>query len=358
MSSDIARLCDETADIVFFPVRHHSPAASRLLHEWITAQRPAAVLIEGPSDFNDRIEELLLDHDLPIAIYSYVRGETGEGMPVHSGAYYPFCEYSPEWVAVQAGHEVGASVRFIDLPWSRTASDDTATHRYADAELRRSGYVRALCDRLQVEDFDDLWDRIIESQLSLALSDYLHRVHSLCTSIRASDQGEPDQHAADQHASDQHASDGRESEAPKYETGVPPGDVAREQFMASEVAAARRTTEGQILVVTGGYHSSAIWSYLEAESTTSGDASSGDASSGEASSGDDPASTADDRSQSSGDVGIALTTYSFEQLDSLTGYNAGMPSPGFYQFAWEQSASGVFDHRPILRSVVGSLRPC
>jgi len=30
-------------------------------------------LIEGPSDFNDRIDELLLPHELPVAIYSYGR---------------------------------------------------------------------------------------------------------------------------------------------------------------------------------------------------------------------------------------------------------------------------------------------
>ena len=28
--------------------------------------------------------------------------------------------------------------------------------------------------------------------------------------------------------------------------------------------------------------------------------------------------------------GIALTPYSYERLDSLTGYEAGMPNPGFY----------------------------
>ena len=34
------------------------------------------------------------------------------------GAYYPFCVYSPEWQALQTGGEVGAEVRFIDLPYA------------------------------------------------------------------------------------------------------------------------------------------------------------------------------------------------------------------------------------------------
>ena len=31
---------------------------------------------------------------------------------------------------------------------------------------------------------------------------------------------------------------------------------------------------------------------------------------------------------------VALTPYSFEALDALTGYEAGMPNPGFYDLAW------------------------
>jgi hypothetical protein len=58
------------ARVTFFPVRHHRPAAARAVRDWIGANRPAAVLIEGPSDFNDRLDELALAHELPIAIYS------------------------------------------------------------------------------------------------------------------------------------------------------------------------------------------------------------------------------------------------------------------------------------------------
>ena len=36
----------------------------------IARLRPAYVLVEGPSDMNDRIGELLLGHELPIAVFS------------------------------------------------------------------------------------------------------------------------------------------------------------------------------------------------------------------------------------------------------------------------------------------------
>ena len=59
--------------LFFFPLRHHSPACARRVRALTRRLKPAAVLIEGPSDFNGRLQELLLPHRLPIAIFSYVR---------------------------------------------------------------------------------------------------------------------------------------------------------------------------------------------------------------------------------------------------------------------------------------------
>ena len=52
----------------FIGVRHHSPACARLIGRAIESLRPAYVLVEGPADINDRLDELLLGHELPIAI--------------------------------------------------------------------------------------------------------------------------------------------------------------------------------------------------------------------------------------------------------------------------------------------------
>lgn len=303
----LARLCDSEADVVYFPVRHHSPACAALLSQWIDRQRPSAVLIEGPSDFNPHLAELRLEHELPIAIYSYFRGEEG-----NCGAYYPFCEYSPEWSALQQGTRAGAVVRFIDLPWTEVSRDDRSAHRYADAELRRGRYVQALCERMQVEDFDDLWDKLIESHEQLALADYFQRVHSLCFHIRL------------------------------WEQDIRSGDQRREAFMAEQIRRTRADVPGRLLVVTGGFHSSALAARLEGFPC--------------------PGILADAEQPDGGQgrieqAGIALTTYSYERLDHLTGYDAGMPSPGFYEHAWRQrQGGGRFSHQPLLTCLVHELR--
>ncbi|MCA9578714.1 MAG: hypothetical protein KC668_24965, partial [Myxococcales bacterium] len=142
---------------VFVPVRHHSPACARLVRALVAELKPSRVLIEGPSDYT-RHDELQLPHQLPIAIYTFVRSAEGR-----SGAYYPFCEYSPEWQAIRAAGEHGIPFAFIDLPWAARPMRDAAPQsRYGDGPMRQARLVDALCAELGVEGFDALWDTLFE----------------------------------------------------------------------------------------------------------------------------------------------------------------------------------------------------
>ena len=98
-------------NVQIFGIRHHSPACARLVHDIIHTLKPKAVLIEGPSDFNKRLDELALPHRLPVAIYSYAHTPEGPAQ-----CWYPFLDYSPEWVALQTANDMRVQSRFIDLP--------------------------------------------------------------------------------------------------------------------------------------------------------------------------------------------------------------------------------------------------
>ena len=87
-------------------VRHHSPACARLVAHSIRRLRPTIVLIEGPADMNGRLHELLLPHTLPVAVFSFAR-EAGSADSTRA-SFSPFAAFSPEWQALQAGHDVGA----------------------------------------------------------------------------------------------------------------------------------------------------------------------------------------------------------------------------------------------------------
>ena len=308
---DITPLLDLGARVVFFPVRHHSPACARVLREVAQRVRPDVVLVEGPSDFNPHLDELYLPHRLPVAVYSYVRLADER----RRGAYYPFCEYTPEWQALQVARELGAAASFIDLPWAEMAALEQVSHRYADPQLRRSPYVEVLCQQLGVEDFDALWDTLAEQDPGLTVEDYLERFHSFCLHARLLDE------------------DARIM------------DRQREAFMAGRVQEAMEAHKGPVLVVTGGFHSYALYARIhgvefegEMEEETNAIEN--------VSAGEEP-----------GDRGIALTPYSYGHLDRLTGYNAGMPSPGFYHQVWRDRQRGrPLDHRGLLMSVARALR--
>ncbi|MGL5082898.1 MAG: DUF5682 family protein [Microcoleaceae cyanobacterium] len=285
MNSELLNL---NAPILFFPVRHHSPSAAKCVRILIQSIQPAAVLIEGPFDFNSRLDELKLPHQLPIAIYSYTQLADG----TRRGAFYPFCIYSPEWQAIQTANELNIPIRFIDLPWTKIATPEMASHRYADGQLRQSQYVSLLCKKLGVEDFDTLWDTLFEIDDSLTVNQYLERCHHFCFHLRSMDE---------------------------LDQKISAIDLQREAFMVAQIRQAHTQYSGQLLVVTGGFHSSALHQTLSKDTL-----------------GIVP-EPLEHLLDSEG--GIALTPYSYERLDNLTGYESGMPNPGFYHQVWQQYLS-------------------
>ncbi len=121
-------------------IRHHSPACARLVKSLIESQRPRYVLIEGPADFNDRVDELFLAHQLPVAIYSYCQYQ--DGAAPGRGAWTPFAEFSPEWQALQADRRIQAQTYFIDLPcWAQSEEEDDSpdTQEESQTLLLRAG---------------------------------------------------------------------------------------------------------------------------------------------------------------------------------------------------------------------------
>lgn len=273
---------------VVIGVRHHSPACARLVAARIAELRPAHVLVEGPADVNDRIDEFHLGHDLPIAVHSYL--STPE---VHHSSWSPLAEHSPEWQALVAGREVGARVRFIDLPsWHPALAD--LDNRYADAAdadeaARAADYTAAVGRRLGIDDSDALWDHLFEAQVTGPLDDLEAALRQWFTALRGGGRGSQ-------------------------------GNAAREDMMARWISWAVGTGQGPVLVVCGGYHAPALARAWRAVPTTSS-----------------PPETPLPPGHDTADVryGSFLVPYSFRRLDSFTGYASGMPSPAYHQWLWE-----------------------
>ena len=370
---------------VFLGVRHHSPACARLVERTIGELRPAHVLVEGPAEMNARLDELLLGHELPVAVFSHYRdGERA------ATSWAPLCDYSPEWVALRAGRAAGAEVRFIDLPaWHPAFAE--RTNRYADAEARYAEATERLCAHFAVDSSDALWDRLFEVEPDEGLAERLDAYFALVRGDARADAR----------------------------------DRARESYMAQWVRAAVDAARGRpVLVVTGGFHQPALRALVADDEAGSGmrpGAGHGSLSGArpgaddEAGSGMRPGAGHGSRSgarpgagheaggleEGSGSgspvpdeqclgangsplgadgwpmgadgwplgadgwpevpappagalAGSFLVPYSFRQLDSFSGYQSGMPSPGYYQQVWEEGPEAAAEG--LLRAVVERLR--
>jgi hypothetical protein len=255
-------------------VRHHSPACARLVAERIEELRPAAVLIEGPADFNERLGELALEHELPVAIYSYASTDLAVRR-----TWAPMCDYSPEWVALTEGRRAGATVRFIDLPAWHGAFEGVE-NRYSDAERRYTEATDRLCAAFAVDNVDALWDHLVEVADAAGLAERLDHYFDLV-------RGEAD-------------ADGT--------------DTAREAYMAQWIRATLTEVDGPVLVVCGGFHAPALRRLAEDGDT---------------------AFPALPEPPEGTETGGYLVPYSFKRLDAFAGYQSGMPSPEYYQRLWE-----------------------
>ncbi len=117
--------------------------------------------------------------------------------------------------------------------------------------------------------------------------------------------------------------------------------------MADQVKQAMDRSKGPILVVTGGFHSYALFARLFDVPF------------------EDLASvTPVDKPATPLERGIALTPYSYQRLDALSGYDAGMPNPGFYRAVWEDAVTASRSkarsrpptHRRLVAQMASALR--
>lgn len=257
------------------PIRHHSPACAFAVRAMIRALRPDHVLIEGPADLTPMLDSLCDPQTKPPVAAVMMRHG-------HS-VYAPFCDHSPEYVALKTAREIGAKAALIDLPSARffdQSLPETGPVPLSDETAFDEGsYIRALCKRTGCRDGFELWDHLFESRLGDPdWRGFLRDVGRYCAGLRMAS---PD---------DQIARD---------------GNPAREAAMQGHIAQALKT--GTVVAVVGGFHAPALIDPKGAPPKTP------------------PMQDA------------YLIRYSHEAMDALSGYGAGLPQPGFYDALWAAS---------------------
>lgn len=335
---DFPKLYDLNRPILYFPIRHHSPACAWHLKRAIASYEPDCILIEGPENAQEQIKVLAHpETKAPVALYYFYKDTKGllSGDKEDYRCYYPFLDSSPELVAMREARARGIPARFIDLPYGEILIG-TARNQGIRAErekpsynddylLSRSAYLRRLCEKTGLRSFEELWEKYFEiGGLFLETADFVRLVSVQCGLSR------------------QHT--------PKEELEAD-GCLLRERYMAQQIAEASGTFQ-RLLVVTGGFHTYGLMELLEPAERQDKEASKETAP-----------RTADNgvpgtvrytakpvklHKLADKDQGVYPIAYSMEAADALNGYASGMQSPGFYQQVWdrlmkEETPEGVYE---------------
>jgi len=308
--------------ITYFPIRHHSPACARMLANWINDVRPDSIIIEGPGSLDKWISALVSEQCVgPVAALTTYQ-ESAEPMSLRHSAFFPLCDYSPEWVALRGGSTIGARVRFADLEFadrvrlrkrdlehSQSPESMLGVLLADESNLRYSRFIDLLVRRLGCRDFDELWDHLFESRADeMPVGEFVGMLATYCDLSRAS-----------------HEFDFLKADA----------TLAREAAMVEVIRAEFKRLKkpqraGALLVVTGGFHTVALPDVVADK--------------------DNPNLVTLDPLDSEL-TGNWLIRYSYPQLDSLAGYRSGMPSPGFYDSLWQAQRQSIPQRHAVARLI-------
>ncbi|NKJ00408.1 hypothetical protein FHW92_002467 [Novosphingobium sp. SG707] len=285
-------LHDPARDLWIVPIRHHSPACAAQLECLLAAVAPTAILIEGPLDFEPLIKQICDPRTrAPVAVVALRDMEKGGGAR-RVVSYFPFCNHSPELIALQTAAARGIPAHFIDLPSTDPAmisgNEDAGDRSLLGDEKPFSvgDYVTALARELGCRDGNEVWDQLFEARIAEAdWARFFADVGQYCACIRGAVSAATMEHD---------------------------GTLAREAQMRALVARHRAAIEGPIVVLVGGFHAPALIA---------------------------PAHGAVVEPKA-GAGRCYLVRYGMRQLDALAGYGAGLALPGFYERLWQARGTG------------------
>lgn len=279
-----------SAEVTLLGVRHHGPGSARAVAAALEQLRPDAVLIEGPPEA-DPIVGLAAGKDMvpPVALLAHAVDDPARA------AFWPYAEFSPEWVAIRYGLDAGVPVRFIDLPAAYSLAEEpggpeespepgepAGTEQDGRTDERPGDPIGMLAEAAGCDDPERWWEDVIEHRAPG--TDALAPFAAVAEAMAALREG-----------------------------GAAAGPAARrddlrEAYMRQQVRAAKRAGHRRIAVVCGAFHVPALAAMPTA---------------------------AHDRAVLAGlpkkvRTDITWVPWTHRRLSQQSGYGAGIVSPGWY----------------------------
>lgn len=277
--------------VVYFPIRHHSPACAWYLKQTIQEYQPEIILVEGPSDAQHLIPYIGSSQaQPPFCIYcsyddcdKYISEEAQRYR-----AYYPFLAYSPELIAIQCAQQNKIPVQLIDLPYggyliNQKSEAEVQYHYGKDQIYEVNQYTASLAQKMGCRSFAEFWEAQYELNIGKKpLKEFVKSVFALAYFMRKTTPEDTSENWIHR---------------------------VREQYMRDNISQAMKQYQ-RILVVTGAFHTIALLHSL-----------------------DNPLPIKPHQSKA---AACYLMPYSFPEMDSRSGYEAGVLYPAYYQQIWNR----------------------
>jgi hypothetical protein len=274
--------------VTILGIRHHGVGAAHQLQRRLHQIKPDLILVEGPAEA-DPLLPLVGDARLqpPVALLCY-----DESRPSRS-TFYPFTAFSPEWQAMLYANDQRIPVRMIDLPQAlRWAMDDepadvAADHKtdYPDQPRDPLSYLARIAG---FADSEMWWEQQFEQAFGRHTpEDHFEAVMLVMDTLRTS--GVPSAFDAE--------------------------NALREAWMAQTIRKAQREMYQNIVVVCGAWHAPAL---VDLDKTQK-----------------NHEKLLKKLPKSRIKVGLTWIPWTNSRLSFLSGYGAGIYSPGWYGHLWE-----------------------
>lgn len=265
-----------------YPIRHHGPGSARSLARALIANPPDVLLVEGPADA-DALLPFLTSPELepPVALMAHVVGSPERAV------FYPFSNFSPEFVALRWALTNGIPACFMDLPACTTLAQMAAEVEAESSEpgeedapepeaALRADPLSVLVEAAGFTDFERWWDTLVEARGDDA------EVFGAVSEVM---------------------------EAVREDAPTPERDALREAHMRQCIREAQKGGK-RVAVVCGAWHAPALTqAILDREKKSDAERLKG---------------------LPKAKVGLTWVPWTHGRLTMASGYGAGVQSPGWY----------------------------
>jgi hypothetical protein len=294
-----------------FGIRHHGPGCAKSLAKALDTLKPDALVLEASEEL-EGLWQWLNQPDLipPVAALVWVQNEA------NLASFYPFADFSPEWIALKHAQQAGIPIINMDLPLrlslaqkrvaalaaeaAAKAAQEEQTSETTDVTdaailLEDNGTtfedpIDALAQAAGYDDGELWWEHLVESQDNQLV---FPAILEAMTAVRE-------------------AGLGRDQD---------PENLLREAWMRQSIRSAQKQGYQRIAVVCGAFHAPAI---TQSKIDQKGGAK------------DDSALIkAQTATLPKLKTQATWVPWAFSRLGMASGYGAGVTAPGWYQYLWE-----------------------